>query len=1049
MMSRLCCFLLISAGLVRAATAAEDDPKLTPPVDAEHSAKMAEGLAVFKTQVRGILLQQCVNCHGGKHTEGEFDLTTREGLLRGGAEGKAVKIGDGKGSRLYKLITRAEEPEMPQDASKLPDEQIALIARWIDLGAPFDKPLIDKTVVEVPWTERVVAEDAKQYWAFQPLGDYPPPHVENEAGVRNDIDRFIVAKQEKRGVSPNPIASNRDLIRRAYFDLIGLPPTPEEVAQFENEASRDRQTAFANLIDRLLDNPGYGERWGRHWLDIARFAESHGFEQDYDRPYAYHYRDFVIKALNLDMPYDQFVRWQLAGDEIAPDDPLAMMATGFLGAGVFPTQLTEKEFEPARYDELADMTGTMGTALLGLTIGCARCHDHKFDPIPQADFYRIASSFTTTIRSEIDIEVPAKGIEEFERKHQPLVDALADYERDELPAKAKGWLATLKPDTAKPATWHILDFVEARSEGGATLTPQDDGSLLASGTNPNNDRYIFVTRTNLKNITAVRLEALADKSLVKGGPGRAGNGNFALSDFKVTAAPISSDGQPIDVELTNARATFEQNKTSLSVASSIDDDPVSGWAVDPQFGKDHAAAFDFASPVGFDGGTTLTFTMHFNNNVHHSIGRPRLALSTFPSPQLDGDEKQQLTNGELLKLVSDAGGFDKLDATARQLVLDRYRAEDDRWRALKAAVDSSWSARPKGDKLKVMVTSEGFKPMKHHADDRGFTHFFKDTYFLKRGDTEQKEGVAQQGFLQVLMRTPEKEKHWQVEPPSGWRTSYRRRALASWITDTGYGAGHLLARVIVNRLWQHHFGRGIVETPNDFGVQGLPPTDPQLLDWLAVKLIENGWRLKPLHKLMMTTAAYMQSSAYNEAAAKADPQNYLLWRSNPRRLEAEVIRDSMLAVSGQLDRAMFGKGTLDEGMKRRSIYFFVKRSKLIPMMQLFDSPESLVSIGDRPATTIAPQALMFMNNPHVRDYARSFASHLTPAAQQSIEEAVRQGYMAAIARPPTDEEVADNVAFIGDQIKSYEADNMPNARELALADFCQVLMSLNEFIYVE
>ncbi|MFP6668567.1 MAG: PSD1 and planctomycete cytochrome C domain-containing protein [Pirellulales bacterium] len=1043
--------LVVFCGFALSVIADEPAAKPPAPTSKEHAEQMARGLDLFKTDVRQILVKHCVKCHGGKETEGEFDLTTRAGLLRGGKEGKVVAIGRAKTSRLYKLITHSQEPEMPEDAAKLPDAQIAAIVKWIDLGAAYDKSLIDKSNTKKPWTERVVSQDAKQYWAFRPLRVLPPPVVKNKTWVKSDIDRFIAARQEQRDLVPSAPANRRNLIRRAYFALIGLPPTPQDVARFEEDAARDPQTAFPNLIDRLLKTPDYGERWARHWLDVVRFAESHGFEQDYDRPHAYHYRDFVIRALNMDMPYNQFVQWQLAGDEIAPDDPLAMMATGFMGAGVFPTQLTEKEFESARYDELADMTGTMGTAMLGMTIGCARCHDHKFDPIPQADFYRIASSFTKTIRSEIELEIPATGAKDFQKRHRPLVDALSKYEREQLPAKAKAWLATLKsnPDEAKPAVWHILRFQQARSEGGATLTLQADGSLLAGGTSPKNDRYTFVARTNLKGISSVRLEALAHKSFVKGGPGRAENGNFALSDFKLTAAPANGDGDAVEVKLTNARATFQQNQAALSVAGSIDNDPVSGWAVDPQFGKDHAAAFTLATPVGFVGGSILTFTMHFNNNTNHSIGRPRLAISTQPSPPLTGDEKKQLSDAELVKLVRDAGGFDRLEANSRTLIIERYRQNDKKWRELNQAVQTSLNAKPKGEKVKVMVTSEGFKPMSHHADGRGFTHFFKDTYFLKRGDTNQKQGVAPQGFLQVLMRSPEKEKRWQATPPPGARTSHRRRALAAWITDTQHGAGHQLARVIVNRLWQHHFGRGIVETPNDFGVQGLPPTHPKLLDWLALKLIENQWRLKPMHKLIMSTAAYMQGSNHSANAGKTDPQNYLLWRYNPRRLEAEVIRDSMLAISGQLERTMYGKGTLDEGMKRRSIYFFIKRSKLIPMMQLFDSPESLVSIGDRPATTIAPQALMFMNNPHVRGYARSFAGQLKPTAEKTLADAVRMGYMATIARHPTAEELAENVGFLDQQINSYKAAKLPNARDLALADLCQVLMSLNEFIYVE
>jgi hypothetical protein len=299
------------------------------------------------------------------------------------------------------------------------------------------------------------------------------------------------------------------------------------------------------------------------------------------------------------------------------------------------------------------------------------------------------------------------------------------------------------------------------------------------------------------------------------------------------------------------------------------------------------------------------------------------------------------------------------------------------------------------------------------------------------------------------MTAPKREEHWQVAPPADSKLSYRRTALARWITDTEHGAGQLLARVIVNRLWHHHFGRGIVATPNDFGVQGARPTHPELLDWLAAELIRNGWKLKPLHQQIMLSAAYMQSSQFDAADAKIDPENTWLWRRDPQRLEAEVIRDNMLAVSGALDRTQFGPGTLDEGHKRRSIYFMVKRSKLVPMMQLFDQPEPLVSVGGRPSTTIAPQALALLNSPHIRGYAHNFAQQLLPAYEMSPAEAVRLGYLTAIGRQPDDEELTASVAFLIAQEKSHSLDDNAKSHELALADFCQVLFGLNEFVYVE
>jgi hypothetical protein len=783
-------------------------------VDPDHVAKMAKGIELFKKHVGPIFVARCIKCHGGEATESEFDLTVREKLLKGGASGAAIVLGKSQESRLYKLVAHLEEPYMPEDGAKLAATDLAAIAAWIELGAPYDRSLLKKDE-ESDWTKTVIDASRRDFWSYLPLRRVqPPPSLDPnwKNWARTPIDAFIQQKAHEKGVSLQPLADRRTLLRRAYFDLIGLPPTAEETNKFLSDNDPD---AYSKLIDRLLESPHYGERWGRHWLDIARFGESHGFEQDYDRPFAYHYRDFVIKALNVDMPYDQFVRWQLAGDEIEPDNPLALMATGFLGAGVFPTQLTEKEFEPARYDELDDMVSTLGTSMLGLTIGCARCHDHKFDPIPAADYYRMAATFATAIRSEIELDLDPENFrqatQKWEAEHQPFL---------------------------------------------------------------------------------------------------------------------------------SARLTYE---------ASINERAFSSWV----FGW-----LGLQSKV-----------------VQHEAKKPKLP--------------------------------------------------------------------------KVMVVTEGMKPIPHHADDRGFPHFYPDVHFLKRGDAQQKSGVAQVGYLQVLNTSPAAAEAWKVTQPAETRTSQRRRALAAWVTDTQHGAGHLLARVIVNRMWHHHFGRGIVATPSDFGYQGLRPDHPELLEWLAAQLIQNDWRLKPIHKLMMTSGVYMQGSAFDEASFKIDPENTCCWRFAPRRLEAEIIRDSMLAVSGELDRTPFGPGSLDDRMKRRSIYFMVKRSKLIPMMQLFDSPEPLAGVGDRPSTTIAPQSLMFLNSPQVRGYARRFASHLLEKTGGVNDELIRLSYVSAIAREPSEIEMKSAKEFLQRQQTSYQTDKPSSADTLAVADWCQVLFALNEFIYVE
>jgi mono/diheme cytochrome c family protein len=1045
--------MLAAAPLCLVADADEPNPE----VDPAHAEKMQEGLGLFKSQVRQVLIDQCVDCHGGSEVESGFDLATRKGLLRGGSHGPSVVVGKSADSNVVRFISHREKPFMPDGADKLPSEQIAAIARWIDLGAPYDKPLVDNPRDPDAWTATVVPDKAREFWSFRPLAAIEPPPVKNEAWCRNPIDRFILAKLEEKGLTPSAPAEPRVLVRRAYFDLIGLPPSAEEA-----QAALDSPESYAALIDQLLDSPHFGERWARHWLDAARFAESHGFEQDYDRPHAYHFRDFVIKAFNQDMPYDQFVRWQLAGDELAPEEPLALMATGFLGAGVFPTQITANEVERTRYDALDDMAATTGSAMLGLSIGCARCHDHKFDPIPQADYYRFVSTFTTTVRSNIDVNMDLAGYRtakaKFDAEHAPFVVAREKFERDEMPARFAAWEVTPEAAGVKSNPWRILAIGDAKSKGGATLTKHDDGSLLAGGTNAEFDTYTIEAALPPGKYTGIRLEALSDPSLAKSGSGRAENGNFALTDFTVALKPKEGPSKPLT--LANPQATFEQTP-DLLVKNAIDADKKSGWAVDPQFGKDHAAVFELAEELNLESSATLVFTIDFQNNKQHAIGRPRLSATSAAKPLTVEFGGMSVEVAAALATPAEQRSPEQTAA-----VLKFYRPFDAEWRKLDDAERDHAKSEPQPNLVKVQVCSEGVTPIRHHTQG---ADFFEQTFFLKRGDCDQKMGEAPQGFLQVLMSAPDREQHWRAEPPTDSKLSFRRTSLANWMTDTEHGAGHLLARVIVNRLWHHHFGRGIVATPNDFGVQGARPTHPELLDWLAAELIRNDWKLKPIHKLMMTSATYQQSSVPSSKfqvqgsqkeptlnielgtlnPSAVDPDNTLLWRREPQRLEAELIRDNMLAASGTLDRTQFGPGTLDEGHTRRSIYFMIKRSKLVPMMQLFDQPEPLVSVGGRPATTIAPQALAILNSPHIRGYARNFAQQLLPAYEKSAGEAVKQAYLTAIGRVPDEIETSSTVQFLAAQEQSYTSAGKPDARKLALADFCQVLFGLNEFVYVE
>ena len=703
------------------------------------STATADDSSFFEQKVRPILVDRCLGCHSAEQrVRGGLRLDSREGWSKGGDSGPAVVPGDLENSPLVKAIRYDDADLKMPPKGKLPEAEVAVLNDWVKRGA-FDPRVGPSKAV----TKGMSVEEGRKHWAFQPLARVEPPQVRDPAWARNPIDRFILAKLESKGMAPAPEASRATLARRASLDLVGLPPTIADLDQSEDI------NFYESYVGRLLASPRHGERWARHWLDLARFAESHGFEHDYDRPSAYHYRDFVIEALNRDLPYDSFVKWQLAGDEIAPADNLALKATGFLAAGVHSTQITANQVEKERYDELDDIAATAGTAMLGLTIGCARCHDHKYDPIPQKDYYRFLSTFTTTVRGVVDL---------------PL------------------------------------------------------------------------------------------------------------------------------------------------------------------------------EPSAVDHGMTPT--------------------------------------------------------------------------------------------VKALISSEGIPAVRLHTQGGDF---LEKTHFLKRGDPAQKQGEASQGFLQVLMSSGEQESRWQVPTPEGSHTSMRRTALANWMTDVDKGAGALLARVIVNRLWQHHFGRGLVATPSDFGTQGDRPSHPELLDWLAGELVRGGWRLRPIHRLMMTSATYRQSAQGNEADAKADPENVLCGRRSRRRLEAEPLRDAMLSLSGTMDGRMYGPGSLDEGMKRRSIYFTVKRSKLVPMMLLLDAPDALSGLAVRSSTTIAPQSLMLINSPVVRGYAEGFAAEVAQA-EADAEGRIRLAYRRAIGRPPSAAEQADAARFLA------AAD---------LADFCQVLLGLNEFAFVE
>lgn len=997
---------------------------------AVHAAQMEQGLALFNSDVAALLKEHCLKCHGGeKGSKGGLDLVTREFLLKGGDNGPGVVPGKSAESLLVQSIRHEDEDlKMPAKADKLPEAAIAKIAQWVDLGAPYGKPLIEGAVVR---DKSKVTDEDRKWWAFRPLAEPEPPAVKDGAWGRTAVDRFVLAKLEEKGLRPNPAADPRKLIRRATLDVIGLPPVPERVEAFVGEWARDPRAAMQGLVRELLASPHYGERWGRHWLDLARYAESHGYEQDYDRKFAYPYRDFVIRALNSDLPYDEFVRWQIAGDELAPENPEAWFATGFLAAGTHATQITANQAEKERYDELDDKVGTIGTAMLGLTIACARCHDHKFDPIPENDYYRVLSAFTQTVRSDYDVEINAAQTREkraiWERERTPLTEALAKYEKEELPGRFAAWLAA-KPELPQPA-WLTLEADKLQIKGTyyvlSAQKKQADGSYVIGVNAGTPDTYVFTTKTLPAGIAALRLEALGDASLPNYGPGWSGEGEFKLTQLTVSAK--GKDGKPLEVKLAGWRSTDAPDK--VVAATDL-------WTVPRPKGRDLAAVYAFEKPLAEVG--ELTVTMRFDGNFdRNNLGRFRLAVSADAGSALGAETfpvKDYLVARTALATA------DRRPAELAALS-KLHRTIDSDWRKLADAAAVQAKTEPRPQFQKALVCSEGLPAVRLHTQG---PDFYDKTYHLKRGDVNQKQAEALPGFLQVASRA--EESRWLTAPPANARTPFRRAALARWLTDTESGAGQLLARVIVNRLWQHHFGRGLVATPSDFGAQGEKPSHPELLDWLAGELIRNGWRLKPLHELIMNSAVYQQSAERDPARQAVDPENKLLWRRTPQRLEGEVIRDSILAVTGTLDRRMFGAGTLDPEMRRRSIYFQIKRSALPPMLVTFDAPDTLTSMGQRSSTTVAPQALLLMNNAAVRRAAREWAKSF---GDLPAPEAVKRAYTHALGRAPNEGELADVTAFLAAQTDSYTTAGKPEPASLALTDFCQSLLSTNEFVFVE
>ena len=989
----------------------------------------AQGLEFFEKNIRPVLVAKCYECHSAeakvkKKLKGDLFADTREGLLSGGESGAAVVPGLPAKGLLMKAI-RHTDPDMKMPPKeKLPDDVVANFAKWIEMGAPDPRE-----GAKAASAKRVInLDEGRQWWSFRPLKSVALPEVKNASWIRTPVDRFILAKQEAAGIVPSVAVSREKLIRRAFYDLTGLPPTPEEVDAFVKDSTPD---AYEKLIDKLLASERYGERWARHWLDVARYAESGGYEFDGYRNGAYHYRDWAIRAFNADMPYNEFIREQIAADKLKPNDYDAASATGFLVAGPYPGQTTAKTLEKIRYDQLDDMISTIGSSMLGLTMGCVRCHDHKYDPLPQKDYYGIAAALGRTVQGDIKIDrqfdETQRKLAEFEKNVAPLREAVKKYDNTEFNANFEKWRKTEMPKLAfsVPTAWHVFDVLSVEAKT-AHLDTTLDGLVLYASNKAADDLYTIKARSHQPGVRAFRLDAFADKSLPSNGPGLSDNGNFVLGDFKVIAKPLDpkDKSKPVTLKLTPVKATFEQAGYPLSAA--VDNSPTSGWAVAPNMGKDHAAIFgiegDFA---GFEGGTEYEFQLRFSG--YFELGKMSLSFCTGKTPASieAAAESQDLLEIETLLKTNGAKPIDPIRPALSQFF---RRFDPKAVKAIKELQDME-QKKPKPELTEIYTTKPGGE----------------DVYLLRRGEVDNKDAKSAPTFLQVL-ETSSDNKLWFPQP-----TVDPRVALATWLTDSEHGAGSLLARVMVNRLWKHHFGRGIVGTPNDFGAKGEAPTNPELLDYLANELIRGGWKLKPLHRTIMLSAAYREGADVNKENLRRDPDNKYLWQRPARRLEAEAIRDAILTIGGKLDTKMYGPAINEVESPRRSVYLRVRRSELIPFLTLFDAPEPTQSIGDRGATTVPTQALTMMNSPFVRDMANRLAKQVY-SGTATLDQALDRAYRIALSRSPTPREREKMKAFYAkqEQFFAVEAKSVtPQVKEQAFTETCVVLLALNEFVYVD
>lgn len=927
----------------------------------------AQSTLRFASDIQPLFAKHCLQCHGPDKAEGGLRLdeaTAALGELDSGQ--RAIVPGNAAASQLLQRVSSSDpDLQMPPDGDRLSAADTATLKQWIEEGAEW-----------------------QQHWAYRPLSRDTVPTVKDNSAVRNPIDSYVVAELDRQQIAPSATADRYTLIRRLHYDLTGLPPTPAEVEVFVQDQSAD---AWEKLVDRLLASPHFGERWGRHWLDKARYADSDGYEKDNNRPDAWRYRDWVIQSINDDMPFDQFTIEQLAGDMLPGSTPLQKLATAFHRQTLTNTE-GGVDREQFRVAAVMDRTETLGTVWMGLSVGCARCHNHKYDQISQREYYQLYAYFNNA--DESNSTVPAvTAFDEAGRAERASLLRQLRQRQSHLHQTLEEWLPALKAEHAaasdQPVAFHLPDKMKISGPEGVTFTRQSDGSWLVGGANPERATYTIEATGDVDMITGLRLEVLPDESLNAQGPGRTKHGNFVLNEVRFFAARQPKWDAGDQQSIVSATANFSQDGWPIRNAFDGNEDTEkngTGWAVSPQFGKVHTATFGFDRPVESQR-NQLQIQLSQQYGSQHTIGRFRVSLVTGRLPGTGLPD-------EIRRIVA----ADRISVSQQEALVRWYQQRDPETRRLQQQLQTM-----QGDTMSVRVISQAGTN--------------RTTNILRRGEFKQPLEEVRADTLAILPP---------VSAPQQDAAS-DRLDLARWLVS---GRNPLPPRVAVNQIWKNLFGTGIVPTMNDFGVRGDAPSHPQLLDHLAVRFIENGWSRKSLIRYIVTSATYRQSSRHRPELVQTDPLNRLLHRQNRFRVEAEIVRDITLAASGLLSSKIGGPsvfppipaGVTDltynssfkwntsggEDRYRRGMYTYFKRTAPHPNLITFDCPDSNVTSVDRDRSNTPISALVTLNNETFVEAAQAMAQHiLTHADHTDDTSRLNYALQRCIVRPPTEADLAD------------------------------------------